>query len=195
MWGKGRCLHWRPREWEACSLGSHSLRCPHAGWKLRQWWDFSCTWCQEHWAVLRSVTPSLRLGFAICPQEAPSGHKPSFSAPTPDEQQVLFQRCILRCADYEDRGPVAGRGKGPGSSRLSPRVIKSHPEADTKGIVLSWSQPLAPRPRTIGEENLGHLSCSQCGSDGSWENAEYFSAKISHLLNLYIKGALKPPLF
>ena len=46
----------------------------------------------------------------------------------------------------------------PESSRLSPRVIKSHPEADTKGIVLSCSQPLAPQPRTIGEENLGHLS-------------------------------------
>lgn len=62
--------------------------------------------------MLRSVTPSLRLGFAICPQEAPSGHKPSFSVPTPDEQQVLFQRHILRCADYEARGPVARVGEG-----------------------------------------------------------------------------------
>ena len=88
-----------------------------------------------------------------------------------------------------------GWGWGPESSRLSPRVIKSHPEADTKGIVLSWSQPLAPQPRTIGEENLGHLSSTECGSDCGWENAEYFSAKISHLLNLYIKGTLKPPLF
>lgn len=38
------------------------------------------------------------------------------------------------------------------------------------------------------EENQGHLSSSEYGSDGGWENAEYFSAKISHLLNLYIKG-------
>lgn len=64
----------------------------------------------------------------------------------------------------------------------------SHPEADTKGIVLSWSQHPAPQLRTIGEENQGHLSSSEYGSDGGWENAECFSAKISHLLNLYIKG-------
>ena len=76
-------------------LGSHTLRCPRAGWKLRQRRDFSCTWCQEHRAVLRSVTPSLRLGFPICPQEAPSGHKPSFSAPTPGEvRRVSSESCF-----------------------------------------------------------------------------------------------------
>lgn len=31
----------------ACSLGSDALRCPHAGWKHGQQWDFSCTWCKE----------------------------------------------------------------------------------------------------------------------------------------------------
>lgn len=74
-------------------------------------------------------------------------------------------------------------------------MITSHPEADTKAIVLSWSQPRAPQPRTIGEENQGHLSSAECGSGGGWENAEYFSAKIRHLLNLYIKDNLKLLLF
>lgn len=89
-------------------------------------------------------------------------------------------------------------GGGAASSRLSHPlhgVIRSHPEADTKGIVQSWSQLPAPQPRTIGEENQGHLSSSECSSDSGWENAEYFSAKISHLLNLYIKGSPKALLF
>lgn len=43
-----RCIHWKPREWEACSLGSRPLRHPHTVWERRQQSDFSCTWRKEH---------------------------------------------------------------------------------------------------------------------------------------------------
>lgn len=91
-------------------------------------------------------------------------------------------------------GPCSLDGGGGLSSRLSPRVIKSHPEADTKGIVLSWSQPQPPAENNWGGKPRPFVQ-HRVRSDGGWENAEYFSAKISHLLNLYIKGTLKPPLF
>lgn len=29
----------------------YTLRCPHAGWKHRQQWNFSCTRCKEHWTM------------------------------------------------------------------------------------------------------------------------------------------------
>lgn len=45
---KSRCIHRKPREWEACSLGSCPPRYPHTVWECRQQSDFSCTWCKEH---------------------------------------------------------------------------------------------------------------------------------------------------